>query len=439
VESLETVRVRKDGRRIHILLTFSPVRDPRGELVGVSGIERDITDRKEAEEALKEAARRKDEFLAVLGHELRNPLAPIRNCLHVLNEPGATGEQAERARRTIERQANHLTHLVDDLLDISRISRGKILLRHERLDLVELVRREVEDRRGAMQAAGLTLDLELPPRPIWMSGDPTRLAQSVDNLLQNSMKFTGRGGRVFVAVREGPESGLATVTVRDTGIGMAPELLGRLFEPFSQADSSLDRSRGGLGLGLALVKSLIGLHGGTVEAHSAGEGQGAELVIHLPRLSAASAELPRPQESLGPLEPAEPVPPLQEETNGGSRPHRCLIIEDHRDAADSLRTLLELAGHEVEVAYDGQQGLEKVRWFRPEIVLCDIGLPNGMDGYAVARALRAEPELGPLRLVALSGYGQAEDQRRALEAGFDTHLTKPADPDGLRRLLAGLP
>jgi two-component system CheB/CheR fusion protein len=394
---------------------------PDGEVREWVGTITDIDDRRRAEEALQEAARRKDEFLAVLGHELRNPLAPVRNSLHVLAQPNATPEQGERARRTIERQVVHLTRLVDDLLDVSRISRGAILLRRERLDLVELVRREVEDRRGGMQAAGIDLELDLPAGPAWVHGDPTRLAQSVGNILQNAIKFTGRGGRVSVSVRPDPDEETVTVEIRDTGIGISPELMSRLFEPFIQGDRSLDRSRGGLGLGLALVKSLVVLHGGTVEARSAGEGKGAELILRLPL--AAAPDLARPVE----------------EKPEGNHCHRCLIIEDNRDAADSLRLLLELSGHEVDVAYHGLEGVEKARSFQPEVVLCDIGLPDGMDGYAVARALRADSELGPVRLIALTGYGQAEDQRRALEAGFDAHLTKPADPDGLRRLLSSLP
>jgi two-component system CheB/CheR fusion protein len=426
VEAFETVRIRKGGGRFDISLTFSPVRDASGTLVGASGIDRDISDRKRAEaelqrrtEQLVEADRRKDEFLAMLGHELRNPLAPIRNCLHLLRSPGLTAEQEKRSLGTIERQVLHLTRLVDDLLDIARVSRGKILLRRERLDLVETVRATVEDQRHDLEVAGLDIDIDLPAQPLWVEGDPTRLFQVVGNVLNNAGKFTERGGRITVAVRR-PEPGTAAVVVRDTGIGMEPELLARAFEPFSQAEPGPDRGRGGLGLGLALVKALVELHGGAVEAESGGTGQGVEIALHLPL--APEGEGPE-ERTMADIAPA------------GERPRRCLIIEDNVDAAESMSLLLQLTGHEAEVAFDGATGVEKARGFRPEVVLCDIGLPGSLDGYAVARAFRADPELRQAFLIALTGYGQEEDRRRALEAGFDTHLTKPADIEELKRLL----
>jgi two-component system CheB/CheR fusion protein len=422
VEPFETVRVCKDGRRLDISLSFSPIRDADGRLTGASGIDRDISDRKRAEAALREEARRKDEFLAMLGHELRNPLAPIRNCLHVLRSPGASAEQKEKAHRTIERQVVHLTRLVDDLLDISRISRGKILLRKERLDLVETVRATLEDQRPELEAAGLVLTLDLPPSSVWVDGDSTRLSQAVGNVLHNAGKFTERGGRIGVTVREGLEPGKVTVSVRDTGIGMEPELLTRVFEPFSQAERGPDRSRGGLGLGLALVKALVEMHGGSVDAFSAGLGRGSEIVLTLP---VETGE--------------EEIAMAQEATNGQPGPaRRCLVIEDHEDAAESMALLLRLAGHEAEVAHDAVRGLETARRFLPEVVVCDIGLPGPMDGYGLARAFRADPELPEAFLIALTGYGQDEDRRRALEAGFDAHLTKPADLDALLGLLASL-
>ncbi|HEX7184166.1 MAG TPA: PAS domain S-box protein [Thermoanaerobaculia bacterium] len=379
----------------------------------------DVSERRRTEEALREAARRKDEFLAMLGHELRNPLAPIRNCLHVMKQSNATESQVERARDTIERQVVHLTRLVDDLLDVSRISQGKILLRKERLDLVELVRATVEDHRGALAAAGLALELDFPSGPLWVSGDPTRLSQSVGNVLHNAGKFTDRGGRVTVAIRR--EGRTVVVAVRDTGIGIEPEVLGKLFEPFSQAPPGLDRSRSGLGLGLALVRRLIALHGGAVEASSEGIGRGAEIRLLLPldgQDAAAAAQATKEGREM--------------------RSRRCLLIEDNRDAAESMALLLQLVGHEAAVAYDGVQGLAKAREMRPEIVLCDIGLP-GMDGYEVARILREDPELRSVCLIALTGYGQEEDQRQAREAGFDVHLTKPVDPETLRRILESCP
>jgi PAS domain S-box-containing protein len=423
VEPFETVRLRKDGTPLDILLVVSPVFDAGGRIVEASAIAHDITEQKRTEEALHEAARRKDEFLAMLGHELRNPLAPIRNCLLILEQPGATPEQTERARRTLERQVQHLTRLVDDLLDISRISQGKIFLRTGRLDLVALVSTAVEDHRAAAADAGQTLGLDLPDRPLWVNGDPTRLAQCVGNVLHNAVKFTEPGGRIEVSVRaEEGQTGQAVVSVRDTGLGMDPETMERLFEPFSQADSGIDRSRGGLGLGLALVKRLIELHGGTVAAHSEGLGRGTRVELRIPL-----------QE--GRDEPSVP----ERRPEDRRRARRCLLIEDNADAAETMGLLLELYGHEVRIARDGREGLETARRFLPEVVLCDIGLPDGLDGYEVARRMRQDPALRGMSLVALTGYGQEEDQRRAREAGFDVHLTKPADPEKLERLLAELP
>jgi len=405
------------------ILRILPYRTVDDVIDGVVMTFIDITDRKVWEEALRKAARRKDEFLAMLGHELRNPLAPIRSSLHVLGMENADETQTVRARATIERQVLHLTRLVDDLLDVSRISQGKILLRKERVDLAELLRATVEDHRGTLTAGGLSLEVRLPPEPLWVHGDPTRLAQALGNVLHNAGKFTDTGGRVAVAAAlEEPESGprTAVVSVRDTGIGIAPEVLAELFEPFSQAPPGLDRGRGGLGLGLAVVRRLVELHGGTVAASSAGADRGTEIRLRLPLDSERAA--------VAALQPV--APPVH-------RSRRCLIIEDNRDAAESMAALLELSGHEVTVAHDGTEGVARARLIQPEVVVCDIGLPGGLDGYAVARALRADPELAGCRLIALTGYGQEEDQRRAREAGFDVHLTKPADPEVLRRLIAG--
>ncbi|HVG09721.1 MAG TPA: chemotaxis protein CheB [Thermoanaerobaculia bacterium] len=420
VEPFETVRVRKDGTRLNIMLVVSPVFDASGRIVEASAIAHDITAQKRTEEALHEAARRKDEFLAMLGHELRNPLAPIRNCLLILDQPGATPEQAGRARQTLERQVQHLTRLVDDLLDVSRISQGKILLRTGRLDMAALVRTAVEDYRAPAADAGETLELDLPDRPLWVNGDPTRLAQCVGNVLHNAVKFTERGGRIEVALRA--EDGQAVVSVSDTGVGVDAQTLQRLFEPFSQADSGIDRSRGGLGLGLALVKRLVELHGGTASAQSEGLGHGTRVELRIPLQEARD-------------EPSAPAPGAADRR----RARRCLLIEDNADAAETMGLLLELYGHQVRIASDGREGLEAARRFLPEIVLCDIGLPNGLDGYEVARRMRQDPALRAMSLVALTGYGQEEDQRRAREAGFDLHLTKPADPEKLERLLAELP
>jgi two-component system CheB/CheR fusion protein len=386
----------------------------------------DVTDRKRTEEALKEADRRKDLFLAVLGHELRNPLAPIRNAVRVMGKAGVGDASLARAREIIERQVRHMTHLLDDLLDVGRLASGKISLRKERMDLVELARATVEEQRPDAEVAGLTLTASLPERPLWILADPTRIAQSVANLLVNAVKFTPGGGHVVVTVAPEPggaadhlgsaPAGAAVVTVSDDGMGLEPEMLERLFEPFSQADRSLDRSRGGLGLGLSLVKSFMEMHGGSVGVRSEGPGKGSAFTLRLPLADEAPAPAPAP---------AAPA-----------RPRRVLLVEDNVDAAESMMMLLELAGHQVALAYNGAEGVEQARAFRPEVVLCDIGLPGDLDGYGVARALRADPSMGSAHLIALTGYGQEEDKLRAREAGFEAHLTKPIDPDTLERIIA---
>jgi PAS domain S-box-containing protein len=371
---------------------------------------------RQSEQSLREADQRKNEFLAVLSHELRNPLAPVRNSLCILDRPDATDEQVRRAKSVIGRQIGQMARLVDDLLDVTRITRGKIRVQRAPLELTALLERTAEDHRSEFMAAGVELELHTGEKRVWVEADAARIAQAVGNLLQNAAKFTGRGGRVSLSLEEDPERRMAVIRVRDTGIGIEPELLRRLFEPFSQADSSLDRSQGGLGLGLALVKGFAELHGGTVEARSEGLGRGAEFALSLPLDENATGE--RHHSSRPP--PAD------------SR--RVLIIEDNVDAADSLRDLLELGAHTVRVAYDGPSGIEMARTFRPEVVLCDIGLP-GMDGYSVARTLRADPELGSAWLVALTGYALPEDLTRAEEAGFRDHLAKPPDLEKLGRIL----
>jgi signal transduction histidine kinase/CheY-like chemotaxis protein len=371
------------------------------------------------EQALREADQRKNEFLGVLSHELRNPLAPIRNALYILDRAAPGGEQATRARSVIGRQVDHLTRLVDDLLDVTRISRGKIQLQRRRVDLGELVLRTIEDHRALFADREIALEVHSAPGPAPVDADETRLAQVLGNLLQNSEKFTSRGGRVAVSVEV--HAGAVRVAVRDTGIGIAPELLPNVFEPFTQADDTLHRSLGGLGLGLALVKGLVELHGGRVAARSDGAGLGAEIAFELPLLADAAA--PRA------AEPAASV-------RAGCR--RILVVEDNPDSAETLREVLGLAGHEVECARDGREGVETARAFVPDVVLCDIGLPE-MDGYAVARALRADPATAGAMLVALTGYALPDDQRRAAEAGFDRHLAKPVSLDDLDAVLAAAP
>ncbi|HXY40302.1 MAG TPA: ATP-binding protein [Vicinamibacteria bacterium] len=405
----------------------APVRgqDGRIELVAVSS--RDVTERRRAAEALRaaneqlqEADRRKDEFLAVLSHELRNPLAPIRNSLFILDRLGVPGEPARQALAVIGRQVDQLSRLVNDLLDVTRVTRGKISLHREPLELGELVRRTVEDHRSVFGEAAVRVVLEVAPMPLPVEGDASRLAQVVGNLLQNAAKFTPSGGCVRVSLTAEPPASRVVLKVADNGLGMASETLARLFQPFQQADSTIDRSRGGLGLGLALAKGLVELHGGEINATSAGLGRGAEFTVLLP-LSAGAAT------DAAPTVPARPAVA-----------RRVVVVDDNVDSADTLRDALRVWGHEVATAHDGYEALVQARTFQPDVLLCDIGLP-GMDGYGVARAMRADPGLRRITLVALSGYASPEDISRAREAGFDHHLAKPADLERLARLLAASP
>jgi PAS domain S-box-containing protein len=376
----------------------------------------------EAAEALAESDRNKNHFLAVLSHELRNPLAPITNSLYILDHAVPGGEQARRAQAVIARQVGQLARLVDDLLDATRISRNKLTLQRQPLDLNQLVRRTLDDHGPQFEKNEVHIEFSPAPNPMLVNGDENRLAQIVGNLLQNAAKFTGPGGRTRVFVSADSESKRAVVRVADTGVGMAPEMLARLFQPFAQADATLDRSQGGLGLGLALVKALVELHEGTITAHSAGLGQGAEFVVRLP---------------LVPEEVATDAP-AHARTLASSGRRRVLIIEDNIDAADSLREALEFGGHEVEVAYNGPAGIARARKYKPEVVFCDIGLP-GMDGFDVARAFRADSALRGAYLVALSGYAQPEDVLRASQAGFDQHLAKSPSLERLEQALARMP
>jgi signal transduction histidine kinase/ActR/RegA family two-component response regulator len=391
--------------------------DEAGRPVRMAGMALDITDRKRAEEALRDADARKAHFLGVLSHELRNPLAPIRHSIHLLDRAPPGSPQAAHARAVLHRQTEHVSRLVDDLLDVTRVSRGKIRLQRERLDLAGVVRRTCEDLRSIFDQSGIALRLVLAPGPLWVDADPTRIAQVVGNLLQNANKFTPAGGEVTVRLAAAGDR--AAITVRDTGIGVEPSLLARMFEPFAQEDRSLARTRGGLGLGLALARGLVELHGGRVAAHSEGPGRGAEFTVTLPVVEA-------PPASDAPQAPHAPPPVAA---------RRVLVIEDDPDAAQTLGEALELEGHTVEHARDGATGVALAHARRPDVVLCDIGLPD-LDGYEVARALRNDAGLRGTRLVALSGYAQPEDVDRAREAGFDAHLAKPAPIESVTSALA---
>ncbi|MFL5272879.1 MAG: PAS domain S-box protein [Anaeromyxobacteraceae bacterium] len=419
VRDREIDLVFEDGVVRHILGNAAPLHDEAGQPRGAVGAFIDITERKRAEAALRAADRKKDEFLAVLSHELRNPLAPIRNSLAILTRVPADAEQASRALAVIDRQVSHLTRLVEDLLDVNRITRGKVQLRLACVELRELVRKGVEDLHTVLAASRLSVTVEIGATPLWVIVDPARIKQALANLLENAAKFTPPGGRVAVAVERTEDGSSARVRVADTGAGIHPEMVPRLFHPFAQADATLARTQGGLGLGLALVKGVVELHGGTVSASSHGPGTGSEFTFRLPLAS-------RPA-STGPL--------VVRAGNGGAG-RRVLIIDDNEDFASTLQLVLEMEGHEVHVAFDGVGGLEAARRTRPEVILCDIGLP-GMDGYAVARALRG-PEVGfSGKLIAVSGYASADDQRLAGEAGFEHHVAKPPALDVLTALLAG--
>jgi signal transduction histidine kinase/CheY-like chemotaxis protein len=377
----------------------------------------EMVERGRAEEALRESDRRKGEFLAVLSHELRNPLGPIRNSLYVLERAPAGSEQAVRASQIIHRQTQHLTRLVDDLLDVTRISRGKVQLQRTMVDVAEVVRRTCEDLRAIFEERGIHLRAETGAEPLWVRGDATRLAQVVGNLLQNAAKFTASGKAVTASAAGG--QGQAEIRVRDEGCGISPDLLPRIFEPFVQADLGLARAKGGLGLGLALVKGIVELHGGAVSGHSEGADRGAEFVVRLPLARA----------------PEQPAAAPGGPARGAARGVEILVIEDNLDAAQTIADLLELEGHRVRVATDGRSGLVLARERSPDVVLCDIGLPD-LDGYEVARTLRADQAFRSTRLVALSGYAQPEDRRRARESGFDAHLRKPPSLEELLQLLA---
>ncbi len=426
VEHFDTMRVTKDGRRIPVSLTISPIHDDKGQVIGASKIARDISERRRAEEALRateEALRaanqRKDEFMALLAHELRNPLAPIRYALAASRKFGATAEQRERSQEIIERQVTHMSRLLDDLLNVARITRGTLELRTATLELTTVLGTAIEAARPFLDAKQHSLSVDLPPEAPRLNADPIRLAQVFSNLLINAAKYTDPGGKIRVVASIG--QGMLVVTIRDNGIGISKDMMPRLFEMFTQAQDALDRSQGGLGLGLALVRGIVELHGGSVSASSEGDNRGSEFTVRLP---------------LGGVPGT-----LQTSTNGSTlvdgQRLRVLVVDDNEDAAEMCATFLELAGQEVRRAYNGRSALALAEAFRPHVVVLDIGLPD-ITGYEVARALRLAPWATKLLLVAVTGWGQDQDKQRALEAGFDHHLTKPIEPDELERLLQSI-
>ena len=368
---------------------------------------------------LREADRRKDEFLATLAHELRNPLAPIRNALEIMRLAGTSGAAAEQVRTMIQRQLTQMVRLVDDLLDVSRITRGKIELRKERVELAAVVASALETGRPLIEASGHELTVTIPPEPIPLDADLTRLAQVFSNLLQNAAKYTEQGGHVWLtAERHGGE---VVVKIRDTGLGIPAEMLPRIFEMFIQVDRSLERSQGGLGVGLTLVKRLVEMHGGSVEARSDGAGMGSEFTVRLPVAVALASHQPQPPKGEG-------------EKTAGPVKRRILVVDDNKDAADSLSMMLRITGMEVRTAYDGLEAVEVAAAFNPDVVLLDIGLPK-LNGYEAARRIREQPWGKDMVLVAVTGWGQEEDRRRSQEAGFNGHMVKPVDPAALQQLL----
>ncbi|HKD38383.1 MAG TPA: ATP-binding protein, partial [Pirellulales bacterium] len=403
-----------DGRRRTILSYARPIQD--GErVVGGVAVNVDITGLKQAQQALTQANERKDEFLAMLGHELRNPLAPLVSALAVMARKDMDNDTLDWARQLMERQVDHMVRLVDDLLDVSRIERGKFTLRREWVDFAQVIASAVEASQPQIDAHGHKLEVVMPDSPIWIHADRVRLAQVVTNLLNNAAKYTERGGRIWLTIERAGDR--LVVQVRDTGIGISRELLPRVFDPFTQAKQSLDRSQGGLGIGLGLVRRIVDLHGGEVTAHSDGPGTGSTFTMSLP----IGAPPPRSVASAA-------------ELREGAPPRRVLVVDDQAGQAQVLAKLFtKLWGHDVDVAHDASSALESIQRRIPEVVLMDIGLP-GTDGYELARQVRSQPEFQGMLLVALTGYGQEEDQRRSQEAGFDLHLIKPPSVTSLKEV-----
>ena len=415
-----TVLIAKDDSELSIDDSGAPIRDTRGRIVGVVLVFRDITDRRGSERALEAADRRKDEFLAMLAHELRNPLAPIRNAAHTLALLGTGDDRLRWVSGVIERQVGLMTRLVDDLLDVSRITSGKITLQRTTVSVGEVLAQAVEAARPPAESRGQTLNVDVPEDAGWVDGDPARLTQAVGNLLDNAIKYTDDGGRIWL--RERIEGDEVVIVVEDSGVGIEPELLPHVFDLFIQADRSLERKQGGLGLGLTLVRRLVEMHGGRVEAASAGPGLGSAFTIRLPR---RAHEDPDAAAAAGPEEASQPSGPAR----------RILVVDDHQDSTDSLALFLRLRGHEVHTAHDGPSALDEIERYRPDVVFLDLGLP-GMSGYDVARRVRMMSDPGSLRLVAVTGYGTDADRQKTRDAGFDVHLAKPVDPRAVDALLA---
>jgi PAS domain S-box-containing protein len=410
-------RVRKDGSGFWANVVITALRGKEGRLVGFAKVTRDMTERRKIE-ALEDANRQKDQFVAVLAHELRNPLAPIRRALHVLEQPQAPADASARALEIAARQVRHMARLLDDLLDVARLSQGKMDLRRDRIDVASIARAAVESVQPLLRDRGHEVLVDTPSEPVWIFADPARIEQVLTNLLTNAAKYTDPGGRIRVIVRH--EGSNAVVRVLDTGIGIDPIMLPRIFDLFVQAERRLDRAAGGVGIGLTLVRKVVELHGGTVDALSAGPGMGSEFVVRLPAM-----DVPAPR----------PAPRSESASaSGEKRLLRILVVDDNSDAADGLAMIFEMGGDDVRVAYDGETALAIAAQFRPEVVLLDIGMP-GMDGYEVAGRLRRAPETRDAVLIAMTGWGQPQDKRRSAQAGFNRHIVKPVEPTDLEKHL----
>jgi PAS domain S-box-containing protein len=415
IDHFDTTRLAKDGRRIAVSLTVSPIRDAGGRVIGASKIARDISERKRAEETLREADRRKDQFLALLAHELRNPLAPIRYALAASKKAG-TVEVHMRTEEIIERQVRYMTRLLEDLLDIARITRGTLEIKKTATELTYIIGTAIETARPLLNSKQHSLALDLPKQAVHLEADSIRLAQIFANVLINAAKYTNPGGHIALrAVTSGEE---VEVTIRDNGIGISAELMPRIFSLYAQGREAFGRDEGGLGIGLALVRGLVTLHGGTIEARSDGPDKGSEFVIRLP-IGRPFAKAPEPEFRADPAADA-----------GLS----VLVVDDNRDAAEMCAAVLEMSGHRVHRAYSGAEALERAHALRPDVLLADIGLPD-IDGFELARKIRTSTWGSGIVLIAITGWGREDDQQRAVASGFDYHLTKPASAESIESIL----
>ncbi len=419
----QIVRTPRTGQLRHRQVSSAPVRDPSGRIIGSVSVVRDITDRKRAETSLREADRRKNVFLATLSHELRNPLAPIRTAVRLLDSPEVSQADLKRLQSILSRQVDHMTSLLDDLLDVSRLTHGELTLKKSYIALRQLLDNAVETAQPLINAKHHRLRIELPPEPLTLEVDALRCTQVVSNLLTNAAKYTSASGEITLGCRLEPES--LVIFVRDTGIGVAPEMYAEIFKMFVQAEPAQERAEGGLGIGLALVKALVELHEGRIEVHSPGPNRGTTFTVSLPR----SVIVADPDRTIA---ASRDRPTYKVES-------RCVLVaDDNADGADLLATLLRLSGHDVHVAHDGVEALELAARVRPQVALLDIGMP-GMSGYEVAERIRGEVWGRQMMLVAVTGWGQEEDKRKAKACGFDHHLTKPMDPLQLESIFAANP